>query len=113
MEYLVPSNHQFVMLGQDLLQALVVVGLEVLVILHAVRVDECLNLRIGVPELAVHLVSADVKVGVGEKFAHLFDELVEEFISLFASGIGDGARSSDFEVVRAGTAGQFGISHEP
>ncbi len=58
MQYLVPPEHQFVVLGQNLLQPLVIVGLQILVILHAVRVNKRLDLRIGVPIFAVDLVSS-------------------------------------------------------
>ena len=46
MKNLIPANHGLVMLGQDLLQMLVVVGLQVLVSLHPMGLLESLNLRI-------------------------------------------------------------------
>ncbi len=113
MQYLVPPNHQLVVLGHDLLQALIEVRLQILVILHAVRMNERLDLGIGVPELAVDLVSANVEVGVGEELGHLVDEFVEEFISFFAGGISNGFRPSGIDFKRAGTTGQFWISDKP
>src|SRR5207302_4589314 len=106
-------NHQLVVLRQDLLQALIEVGLQILVILHAVRVDERLDPQIGVPVLSIDLIPANVKVGVGEKLGHLVDELLEEFISPFLGGISNGIRSLRIDLVRTGVAGQFWISDKP
>src|ERR1700720_3768424 len=99
MQDFVPSNHQLVVLGQDLLQTLIEIGLQILVILHSMRLNERLNLRIGVPVLAIDLVSANVKLGVGKKLAHLVNELVEEFISAFLNGIGKGIRALWIDLV--------------
>src|SRR3984893_1939918 len=110
MQNLIPPDHDFVVLRQDLLQALIEVGLQVLVAFHAVCVNEGLNLRILIPMLAVHLVSANVEVGVGKEFGHLPDEFVEEFVGLFSGGISDRVRSLGIDFERTGTAGKLGIS---
>src|SRR2546427_9951237 len=79
----------------------------------SLAVDERLDLQIGVPVLSIDLVSANVKVGVGEKLGHLVDELLEEFISPFLCGINNGIRSLWIDLVRTGVAGQFWISDKP
>ncbi len=66
MENLVPADHGFMVLGYDLLQALVEIGLQILIVLHAVSVHEFLNFRVGIPLLAVDFVASDVEVGIGK-----------------------------------------------
>ncbi len=83
MQNFVPAHHDFVVLGHDFLQALVEVGLQVLIVFHAVGVEECLNLRIRVPLLAVDLVASDMKIRVGEKPSHFGNELFQKFVSRF------------------------------
>src|SRR5260370_26978412 len=113
MQYLVPPEHQLVVLGQNLLQALIVVGLQILIILHAMGMDESLDLRIGVPKLAIDLVSANVEVSVGEELRHLVDELVEKFIRVLLGRIRYSIRPFGIDLKRAGAAGQFRISGKP
>ena len=67
MQNFVPADHYFVMLGQNLLQFLVVVGLKILIRLHPVRGFESLYLGIAVPEFPIHLITTDVEIGVGKK----------------------------------------------
>src|SRR5438270_11335454 len=116
MQDFVPSDHDFVIFGDDLLQALVEVRLQVPIVLHAVGMDEFLNFRIGVPLLAVDFVASDVKVDVGKQLGHFGDELFQELVGRLTRGIHDRinvTRASALESIRAGTAGKFGISHEP
>src|SRR5207249_11924523 len=63
-----------------LFRSLVEIGLQSLIVLDAVGAHEFLDFLVGVPLLAVHFIAADVKKLVGEKFAHLFDESIEEFV---------------------------------
>src|SRR6266851_2740729 len=77
------------------------------------RVNERLDRRIGVPMLAIDLVSANVKVGVGKKLTHLVNELVEKFVSAFLRGIGNGIRTFWIDLVGAWATCQFGISNKP
>ena len=111
MQDFVPAHHDLVVLGDDLLQPLVEVSLQVLIVFHAVSMNEFLNLRIRVPLLAVDFVAADVEVRVGKKLRHFGDELFQKLVSRFARGIHD--RIAVFERVGAGAAGEFGISEEP
>ena len=116
MQNFIPAHHGFVILGHDFLQALVEVGLQVLIVLHAVGVDEGLNLRIGVPLLAVDFVAADVEVGVGKEPGHFRNELFKELVSRFLRGIHDRIDvpwAASVERVGAGTARQFRITDEP
>ena len=69
MKDLVPSHHDLVILRENLLQALIEVCLQVLIILHAVGVDEFLNFRIRIPLLSVDFVPSDVEIGVGKSLA--------------------------------------------
>ena len=70
MQHLVPTDHDFVVLVHDLLQALVEVRLQILVILHPVGMNELLDLRILVPTLTANLVPSDVNVGIGKELRH-------------------------------------------
>src|SRR5262249_5054872 len=60
---LVPSHHDLVMPGEDLLQSLVEVRLQVPIAFQSVRTDESLDIRIVIPRLAVYFVSTDMEVG--------------------------------------------------
>src|SRR3984893_6410610 len=113
MQNLIPPDHDFVVFRHDLLQALIEVGLQVLVVFHAVRVNEGLDLRILIPMLSVYLVSANVEVGVGKKLGHLPDEFVEEFIGLLSVGISDRVRYIRIDLERTGTCGEVGTSDKP
>ena len=61
------------MLAHDLLHASREISLEVSVVLDAVGAHEGLDSRIGIPLLTVDLITADMKIRVGEKLGHLFD----------------------------------------
>ena len=105
MQDFIPSHHGLVVLGYDLLQALVKVGLQILIVLHVVRVDEFLDFRIGIPLLAVNLVAANVKIGVGKELGHFRNELFQKLVHRFARGIHDRIDPPSFQRVRTGTAG--------
>src|SRR5436305_1917337 len=92
MQDFVPSDHDFVIFGDDLLQALVEVRLQVPIVLHSVGMDEFLNFRIGVPLLAVDFVASDVKVDVGKQLGHYVDEHAAPGKArlIFDGGGGDG-----------------------
>src|SRR5260370_3925868 len=89
MQYLVSSHHDFVMLAQDLLQALIEVGLQVLVVFHPMSVDEGLDFRICVPLMAVDLISPNMKIVVGEELGHLINKLVDELVGFLPRWIHD------------------------
>src|SRR2546427_3937995 len=101
------------MLRQNLQQALIEIRLQILVVFHAMSMNEGLDLWIGIPRLAVDLVSADMKIGVGEKRGHFTDERVQEFVSPLASRIHDRIWSIRLDLVRTWAAGQIGISDKP
>ena len=48
------------------MQPLVEVGLQRMVVSHALLLHECLDGGVGIPLLPVVLVAADVQVGIGE-----------------------------------------------
>ena len=100
-------------LGYDLLQALVEVGLQILVVLHVVSVDEFLNFRVRVPLLAVNLVAPNVKVSIGKELGHFRNELFQKLVTRLSRGIHDRIDPSSFQRVGAGTAGEFGIPQVP
>src|ERR1700746_525337 len=114
MKDLVPTDHGFVMLGQNLLQALVVVGLQILIRLHSVCLFKGLNLGIAVPKFPVDFVAANVEIGIGKKLSHLLDELVHELVSFFARWIGH-RRGTTLVFYRewALAARQFRIANKP
>src|SRR6516162_5547039 len=78
-------------------------------------VNESLNLRVGVPLLAVHFVTADVKIGVGEQLRHFRDELLKELIRLLLRGVHGRIENPDspLDLVRSGRTRQLGITDEP
>src|SRR5579864_570439 len=79
------------------------------------RVHELLNLRIGVPLFAIHLVAADVEELVGEKFGHLADKNIEKLVGTLASGIHGRIKNSPLAFDRIGPwgAGEVGIADKP
>ena len=87
--------------------------MQVLIVFHAVGVNEGLDLRIGVPLLAIDFVSADVKVGVRKQLGHFRDELVQELVSRLLSGIHDRVDAAAPQRVRARPTGKFRISNKP
>ena len=113
MQDFIPADHGLVILGHNLLQALVEIGLQILIVLHAVGFHEFLNLRIRVPLLAVDLVAANVEIAIGKQFGHFPNELFQKLVSRLSRGIQDGIDPAAFQRVRAGTGGKFGISQKP
>ncbi len=91
------------------------IGLQVVVGLQAVLAHEVLDIRVLVPLLAVDLVAADVEVEVWEEFGHFADEGIEKRVRCFARGIDRRIKDAPLalDLIRAGRAGEFGISREP
>src|SRR6202171_6590561 len=112
MQYLIPSHHYFVMLAQDLLQALIEVGLQVLVVFHPMSVDEGLDFRICVPLMAVDLISPNMKIVVGEELGHLINELVDELVGFLPRWIHNRISAAGLDRIRPPPARQFRISRE-
>ena len=112
-QHLIPSDHDFVVLAQYLLQASIEIRLQILIIFHAVRTDEGLDFGIRIPMLAIYFVSANVEVGIREELSHLGNELVEKFVSCLPGRICDGIDGVRFDCVRTGIAGEFRIANKP
>ncbi len=96
--------------AQDLLKPLIEVRLKIRIGFHSMRLHEGLDLGIGVPLTAIHLVSANMKILIWKEFGHLRDKLVEELVSLFACRIDDGIRAARINFIGSRPAGQFRIS---
>ena len=111
----VPSQHGFSVLADDLLHPLVEVGLQIVVVLQAVGPHELLDLRIGVPLLAVYLVASDVKKLVGKEPGHLADKFVQKLVSLLPGRIHRRIEHAPlaFNLIRPRPTGEFGIADEP
>ncbi len=103
------------MFGHDLLHPLIEIGLQIVVVFHAVGAHERLNLGIRVPLLAVDFVAPDMKKLVGKKPSHLADECVEKLVSFLPRGVHGRIENAPLalNLIRSRPAGQFGIAHEP
>ena len=114
MQHLIPTHHDLPVFTHDLLQALIEIGLQIAVVLHAVSPNEFLDFRIRVPRLVGHFIAANVKVSVGEEARHFPNKLVEELIGPVPRGIHDGIGVRDpARPVRAGHTGKFRITGHP
>jgi len=76
---------------------------------------ERLNLRIGIPLFAVHLVATDVEIVVGEKLGHLADEIIKKLVDLLVRRVHCRIEDSPpaLDSVRPFSAGQLGMADEP
>src|SRR3981081_1013861 len=90
--------------------AMLEVGLEILSVFHPVSMDEGLDFRIDVPLLAADLISANMKIVVGEELGHLIDELVDELIRFLTCWIHDCIRAAGLDGIRPRPARQLRIS---
>src|SRR5205809_7711447 len=79
---LIPSDHRLSVLADDLLHALVEVGLQILIRLHAMRAHEIFDFRIRVPLSSVYLVASDMNKLIGETLGHFADKLIEKMVSM-------------------------------
>src|SRR5260370_42506319 len=112
MQCLRPSDHDFVMLAQDPLPALIEVGLQVLVVFPPMSVDEGLDFRICLPLMAVDLISPNMKIVVGEELGHLINKLVDEPVGFLPRWIHDCISAAGLDRIRSRPARQLRISRE-
>ena len=103
------------MFRDNLLNAFGEISLKLGIVLQRMRMHELLNSRIRIPLLAIYFVAANVKELVGKQLRHLSDELVEKFISAFASRIHRGIENTPFafDGIRPRTTRQVWISNKP
>ncbi len=114
-QHFVPADNNFSMLDHQLLDTAAEIGLQRVVVLDVVRFHVGLNLRVGVPFLAVDLVAADMKEVIGEDLRHFAYQVIEKFVDFLIRWIHrrieDSPPALDF--VGAFSAGQLRMSHEP
>src|SRR5437870_12092315 len=106
-QHLIPAHHDFLVVGNDLLESgrercLERRGISYPVLLHVLT-----NPRIGLPLLRVALVAAEVNVGIGKQGSHFADEAGKKLVRAFAGGIDRRAVGWNL------AAREFGIALEP
>src|ERR1700722_12718007 len=107
LQYLVPSLHDFLVGGDDLLDLGCEKHLQGSTVFNRMRSHELLNARVGLPLLDIALISSCVKMGIGEEGSHLRDESSEKFVRTFACWMH--CRT----LGRILTAGQVGVAPKP
>jgi hypothetical protein len=112
---LVPADHLLAVFLDDGLHTAREVSLEILIVLHVVLLLEGADAGVGVPLLAIHLISPDVKVGVGKQGGHFTDEAIQKRVDLLAGGIHAGIEDAPaaLDEVGARPGGEFGMTGEP
>ena len=103
------------MLADDLLHALVEVGLQILIRLHAMRAHEIFDFRIRVPLFSVYLIASDMKKLIGEKLGHFADKFIEKMVSMLFCWIHRWIKHAPFalDLIWPRRAGQVGIADKP
>src|ERR1700722_3869015 len=107
LQYFVPSFHDFLVAGDDLLDLGCEKHLQSPTVFNRMRSHELLNARIGLPLLDIALISSRVKVGIGEEGSHLPDKSSEKFVRAFACWIHCRTMGGIL------TAGQVGVAQKP
>src|SRR4030081_3212940 len=103
MQHFIPPHHYLVVLVQYLLQTLIEVRLQVLVGFHSMRVDEGLDLSVGIPLTAVDLIPTDMKILIREKCSHLLNKLVYKLVGPFLRRVHDCIGTAGFNFIRSWT----------
>ena len=80
----VPTFHDFVAAGHDLLNTSRKHRLESSVVFQVMCTHELLYPRVGVPLLAIAFVAADVEISIGKERCHFADKKIQELIRALA-----------------------------
>src|SRR5260370_14908446 len=83
----VPPFHMFSMFGENHLNTLAKVGLQVVIIFYVVGAHPFLNFFVAIPIFSIDFVATDVKVWVRKQRSHFAQHAVQYLIGLFYGGI--------------------------